>query len=285
MPTTEHPIDADIIRIPAGPGALHVERFGHGGHAVALLHGFATSSFLWRAVAPAIALAGHTAYAIDLMGYGESDRPLEGDFSIAAQAEYVDRALATLRVPVATVVGVDVGGGVALRLALSHAERVEALVLVNSVAFDECPARDVRAVQHDATRLAFSVSQGMLGAAPLLRRILEESVARRAHMPARLVARYLAPYVGPEGVSHLLTLARAIRAEDLEELPLDAVRAPTLIVWGEEDRWSDSGLAERLQSAIAGSSLVRLPDAARLVPEEAPDTLAQLVVELVEGLG
>jgi pimeloyl-ACP methyl ester carboxylesterase len=72
---------------------MHVERFGHGGTAVILLHGFATSSFLWRNVAPAITEAGHTAYAVDLFGHGESDRPFDADFGIASQAEYLDAAM------------------------------------------------------------------------------------------------------------------------------------------------------------------------------------------------
>ena len=50
-------MQADQLRVPVGPGAMHVERFGHGGTAVILLHGFATSSFLWRNVAPAMAVA------------------------------------------------------------------------------------------------------------------------------------------------------------------------------------------------------------------------------------
>jgi pimeloyl-ACP methyl ester carboxylesterase len=274
-------LDADILRIPAGPGVLHVERYGHGGESVVLLHGFGTSSFLWRAVAPPIARAGHTAFAIDLLGYGESDRPLEADYSIAAQTDYVERALAALRVSRATVVGVDIGGGVAQRLAATRPDRVSRLVLINSVAFDECPGRDVRAVQRGTARHAFRVAQGVLGAAPLLKLVLEDSVANTAHMPPRLVARYLAPYVGSDGVLHLLTLARALHAADVEELDVQMIHAPTLIVWGEEDRWLDSGLAERLQQAIAGSSVVRLPSVARLVPEEAPAALTQMLLEFI----
>ena len=274
-------LDADILRIPAGPGALHVERYGHGGEAVVLLHGFGTSSFLWRGVAPLLAQAGHTAFAVDLMGYGEADRPLDGDFSIAAQVEYIDRALGAMRLPKATIVGIDIGAGVALRLAVTHAARVERLALINPVAFDECPGRDVKAVQRGTARLAFRISHGVLGAAPLLRRVLEGDVANPEVMPARLVARYLAPYVGPDGLAHLLTLARSLRADDVESLDLATVAAPTLIVWGNEERWLDSGLPERLRGAIAGSSLVRLPGVGRLVPEEAPETLGQLLVEFV----
>ncbi|MGH7720283.1 MAG: alpha/beta fold hydrolase [Gemmatimonadaceae bacterium] len=274
-------VDADLLRIAAGPGAMHVERYGQGGEAVVLLHGFGTSSFLWRGVAPALAAEGYTAYAIDLLGYGESDRPLEADYSIAAQTEYLERALGVLRLQRVTLVGIDIGGGIALRLALSHETRVSRLVLINTVAFEECPGSDVRALLRGTVRFAFRVSRGVLGAAPLLREVLEGGVASPAHMPPRLMARYLAPYVGGEGVTHLVTLARALRAEDVEVLPLSNVRVPTLVIWGEEDRYLDSGLPERVQGAIPDSRLVRLPDVARLVPEEAPETLNRLLLEFM----
>src|SRR5256885_2566502 len=117
-------MQADILRVPVGPGAMHVERYGHGGAAVILLHGFGTCNFLWRAVAPEITEAGHTAYAIDLFGHGQSDRPLDADFGIAAQAEYLDAAMTVLRVPRAVVVGVDLGGCVAMKPAAHRPARV-----------------------------------------------------------------------------------------------------------------------------------------------------------------
>lgn len=262
---------------------MHVERYGHGGRAAVLLHGFATSAFLWREVGAAIAADGHTAFAVDLMGYGESDRPVDGDYGIAAQAEYIDRAMGVLRVPAAMIVGLGIGGGIALRLAVAHAARVERLALINSVAFDECPGRDVRAIQLGTARFAIRVAQGLLGAAPVLRRVLEEGVAQPGHMPARLVARYLAPYVGTDGVAHLLALARALRAADVEDLDLAAIRSPTLILWGEEDPWLDAGLPERIQAAVPSSALVRLPGVGCLVPEESPAVLSQLLLEHLDA--
>ena len=58
------------LRIPIGSGALHVERVGRGGPPVVLLHGFGTCAFLWRRLSPALAMAGYTAIAIDLLGHG-----------------------------------------------------------------------------------------------------------------------------------------------------------------------------------------------------------------------
>ena len=98
LPATDPAPDADLLRIPVGPGAMHVDRYGHGGTPIVLLHGFGTSCFLWRTVGPALASARHTAYGVDLFGYGESDRPFDAEFGIAAQAEYLDRALTALRV-------------------------------------------------------------------------------------------------------------------------------------------------------------------------------------------
>lgn len=279
----EQAIDADLLRIPVGPGSMHVERYGRGGEPVVLLHGFGTSSFLWRNVAPALTLSGLTAFAVDLLGYGESDRPLDADYSIAAQAEYLERAMTALHISRASVVGLGIGGGIALRLASARPARVRRLALINSVAFDECPGRDVRSIQLGTARFALRVSQGVLGAAPLLKRVLEEGVAHPESMPARLVARYLAPYAGAEGVMHLLALARALRADDVESLPLSRLAVPTLIVWGEAEPWLDGGLPERLQRAIPGSRLVRMAQVGRLVPEDSPQVLSKLLAEHALG--
>ena len=53
----EYASDADNLRVPVGPGSLHVDRYGVGGPAVLLVHGFGTCSFVWRNVGPALALA------------------------------------------------------------------------------------------------------------------------------------------------------------------------------------------------------------------------------------
>ncbi|GJG85589.1 oxidoreductase [Gemmatimonadetes bacterium T265] len=268
-----------------GPGSVHVERYGQGGLPIVLLHGFGTCTFLWRAVAPALAAARHTVFAIDLLGHGESDRPLEADFGVAAQSEYLDRALTVLRVARALVVGVDIGGAVALRLAATRPDRVAGLVLVNAVAFDDVPGEDVRTLQRNTARFVFRLGRGVFGAAPLLAPLLRGSVARPEHMPEKLVARYLAPFVGSEGVPHLLDLARSLRVEEVDEIDVGAITAPTLIVWGEADPWLDRSIPGQLLRTIQGSRLERFPNVGRLVPEEAPYALAATIAAHAARVG
>jgi pimeloyl-ACP methyl ester carboxylesterase len=274
-------MQADVLRVPVGPGAMHVERYGHGGTPVILVHGFGTCNFLWRAVAPAITAAGHTAYSLDLLGHGQSDRPLDADFGIAAQAEYLDAAMTVLRVARGVLVGIDIGGDVAMKLAATRPDRVEKLVLINTPAFEELPARDITQMQRRTARFAFSLTRGVMGAAPLLEGVLKGSVADQEHMPMRLVARYLAPFVGKDGANHLLTLASSIRP-DLDEDDYGAIQAPTLIIWGDEDKWVDGKLADRLANAIPNARLVRLAGVARLVPEENPEHLSELLLDFIK---
>ena len=271
--------------MPVGPGSLHVERYGLGGQAVLLVHGFGTSSFVWRNVGPAIALSNLTAFAVDMLGYGASDRPLDADYGIAAQAEYLDRALTSVRMARAAVVGLDLGAAVALRFAAAHPERVEKLILVNPVAFDDIPADDVKSLRRNTARFAFRISRGVMGAAPLLREMLRNSVADAAHMPEPLVARYLAPYVGRDGVNHLLRIARYVKPEDLEEINLRALPHPTLIMRGERDPWVDGKVGEQLANTIGGGRLVRLPSAGRLIPEDVPEVFTDLLLDFVGARG
>ena len=274
-------MQADVLRVPVGPGAMHVERFGHGGTAVILIHGFATSSFLWRNVAPAITEAGHTAYALDLFGHGESDRPSDADFGIAAQAEYLDAAMTALRVARGIIVGVDIGGDVALRLAATRAERVEKLVLINTPAFDELPAKDITQMQRSTAKFAFRTTRGILGAAPLVEGVLKGSVANPENMPVKLIARYLAPFVGKDGVNHLLSLASSISNEDMEDVDLKSIHVPAMVIWGEQDQWLDVRMADRLVNELPDGRLVRMPGVGRLVPEENPEQLSQLLLEFM----
>ena len=108
------------------------------GPAVVLLHGFPSSSFLWREFIPLLA-GRFRVIAPDLLGAGDSAQPEDAALHIRAQAAYVRELLAHLGVERFAVVGHGVGGGVAQLLALDGAG-VDAMVLLDSVAFDRWPS-------------------------------------------------------------------------------------------------------------------------------------------------
>ena len=101
------------------------------GPVVVLIHGMAGSSRTWQGVMRLLA-RDYTVIAPDLLGHGESAKPM-GDYSLGAYASGLrDLLVGTLGIERATVVGQSLGGGVAMQLAYQHPELCERLALVGS---------------------------------------------------------------------------------------------------------------------------------------------------------
>ena len=84
-------------------------------------------------------------------------------------------------------------------------------------------------------------------------------------------------------MQHLLALASSVRREDFEDLELGSIHAPTLVVWGDQDKWLDPKLPDRLVNAIPDSRLSRVHGVARLVPEESPEQLCELLLSFIRS--
>lgn len=271
---TEH------LRIPVGAGSLHVERVGRAGPAVALLHGFGSCSFLWRAVAPRLADAGYTALAIDLLGHGESDRPLDVPFSLGAQAEYVARALTALRLPQVALVGQDMGALVALLVASQRSEHSAKVALLEPLDPDDLPGPAIRSLQRTSALSALTAN-ALFGARPLLEPFLRNAVADAANMPDLLVARYLAPFVGSGGAAQLLQRASAVTLSPEERQRLGEVRGDILLWTGARD--ADADLAARLARwcgvlPLASVQPISVHPCGTLVAEDAPAALVSALL-------
>ncbi len=271
------------LRIPVGTGTstgtMHVERLGRGSTAVLLIHGFGTNASLWRGVAARLAGHGYLVVAPDLLGHGESDRPIDASYDLGAQADNLDRVLAALRVPHAVVVGQDVGSLVGLALASRHPRRVEQLALVNPPDLSDLPPAPVRAMQRAAARLGLGVAGGRLGAAALLALLLEGATAGTDELPPAAVARYLASWVGPGGVEQLLVLARTLEADSV---PLDAlatIDTDTLILRADRDRTVSPTVSAALARALPNARLMTLVGTGRLPAEDAPDRLLRALLD------
>ena len=101
--------------------------------AIVLIHGFASSTLVWSKVFLQLAEAGFRVIALDLLGYGYSAKPKNGEYTIAGQAKLLTRLLDELGIPRAIFVGSSYGGAVAATCALDYPDRVEKLILVGTV--------------------------------------------------------------------------------------------------------------------------------------------------------
>jgi len=245
------------------------------GEPVVLIHGFPTSSHLWRDVVPLVP-EGHRVVVLDLLGYGRSDRPRPGcDLSIRGHAERVIGFLDALRISYAAIVGHDLGGGIAQYLAVHHPTRVARLCLVDSVAFDDWPTRQVKLARVTLPLTRHLPATWILG---ILRTELERGYAHEER-GARSIDIYVRPFCQPEGLDVLVEHLEALDAAETMALQprLKDIVAPTAIIAGAHDPFLPSAVARRLHEAIPRSTLDVLPDVRHFTPEEAPATIGALM--------
>ncbi len=249
---------------------LHYERQGIG-PPVLLVHGLGDSLATWRGVASALAAEGFDVIALDLKGSGRSERPFPSDWSTSALVEEIAGFLAALRVERAAVAGVSYGGLLSLLLAARHPERVSSLVICNALAFPY-PRR---------TPIGLSLARlpGVDRIAPwLLSRRGLEAIYREwnfspgYHGTVERTAEHWRHLSLPGGRRAFLALINGIDPRDVMEAPevYPEIDAPTLILWGDRDRWFPLEQAHRLRKTLPRAALRIVPGAAHLFMEEDP---------------
>ncbi len=266
------PLEKRRFRVSAGELA-YAELGDPDSPAVVFIHGFPTSSFLWRGFLPVFA-PSMRAIAPDMMGTGDSDKPEGVDLSMPAQARYVRELLHGLGIEEFAVVGHSTGGGVAQLLALEGG--VRAMVLIDSAAFDAWPSENVRDLQSSGFS---AVTETMIRAVLLL--AFEFGMDRRSRLTDEMIEEYWRPWSGEEGVAAFRRWVRSLDGVGLvgSEEELERLECPVLILWGEDDPNFAVAVGERLNEAMPTSSLAVLPGCSHFLPEDAPETVVPLVLE------
>ena len=253
--------DAD----PAAPAAL-------------FLHGYPTSSFLWRNVLPAAAAAGYRAIAPDLPGFGDSPADLPGTWE--RQVEHVERFRQALGLD-HLVLGVhDWGGLIGLRWACDHPAAVRGLVITDTGFFPDGRwhgmAKTLR-TEGEGEELLANINRDMFGAA--MRHI-------SPGLPAAAVSEFWKAYGDEERRRSQLDLYRSGDFAKLEPYDgkLATLGVPAVIVWGAQDEFAPVGGAYRFQKQLPEADLVVLDDAGHFVMEDYPDRVATEVRAFLESL-
>ena len=265
-------IDVDGVRV-------HYQEAGDKhAPALVLIHGFASSTLVWSKVFLKLAEAGYRVIALDLLGYGYSSKPRNGEYTIAGQARLLTRLLSALGIPRAIFVGSSYGGAVAATCALDYPDRVEKLILVGTV-------NNNRPLAFTLMRLFGSplfgdvVSPLLIGSRRLLRRrmkqvydrhewVLDERRVDARHLPLRAAGTQRA-------------IIRTVRGWDAERISRHAhlITQPTLLLWGENDQEIPLADGERLHEEIPGSRLIVFMECGHLPHEEYPETFTNVVID------
>jgi haloalkane dehalogenase len=239
------------------------------------LHGYPTSSYLWRNVLPAVAAAGCRAVAPDLPGFGDSPPDLPGTWE--RQVENVERFRQALGLD-ELILGVhDWGGLIGLRWACDHPDAVRALVITDTGFFPDGKwhgmAKTLRTegegeqVVENVNREFFGMALGQISPA----------------VPADALDEYFKAYGDAERRRNQLDLYRSGDFEKLEPYRgrLTALGVPAKIVWGAKDEFAPVAGAYRFTKELPGAELVVLDDVGHFLMEDEPDRVAREIATFV----
>ncbi|MEA2471140.1 MAG: cis-3-alkyl-4-acyloxetan-2-one decarboxylase [Thermoleophilaceae bacterium] len=274
----------------------HVDEGPRDGTPVVMLHGNPAWSYLYRRFIPELTAAGHRAIAVDLLGFGRSDKP--GDaaaYSVTRHAGRVGALLDSLDLRQVCLVVHDWAGPIGLPWAVAHPDRVARLMILNTFA-PRLPGPmgkglTLRMLRLRGTGELIAKLRGgltedfLLGAGTRRRERLDDDVKRA----------YRAPYPDPTSRTGVLAFPRQVPLSsdapvaELTRETDDGLRRifrdrPALLCWGMRDVLFGPEVLDMWRDTLPGAGMVRLDDAGHFVQEDAherviPELLAFLRTE------
>jgi 2-hydroxymuconate-semialdehyde hydrolase len=247
------------------------------GSPLVLVHGLGGSLYDWRHLLRPLA-EEHRVIAMDLLGAGESDIPEGADYSVSAQARRLKRVLDRLEVGRATFIGSSYGGGISLQVAQDWPERVDRLVLLNSI----CYAENIPAyVPLAKIPLAGCIAEAIpLSKASL--KFLGDPNRVIGIMSETELDDYIRELERPGRRSAMIDVLRALVPPDTSEFEarLKSITSPALLLWGVADTTVPIELGRRLVRDLGDARLFEL-DAGHVPNQECPDKVLRLIREFV----
>jgi 3-oxoadipate enol-lactonase len=242
-----------------GPGAVFV-------------HGFPLDHSVWLDQLKGLAHV-RRCVALDLRGFGKSDPTVDPSLSMEMLADDVAGLIDALGMHEADVVGISMGGYVALALWELRPGMVRSLTLVD-------------------TRAAADTAEGRAGRDSMVDRLLdfgrsgladELAAALLGSAPSKLVQARLRSMIEGTRYETLVAAITGMRDRKDRTVLLPTINVPCLVVSGEDDRLIPPEVARALAGEIRGCRTTIVPRAGHLPPIENPDVVNEALIELFEG--
>jgi len=256
----------------------YYEDQGSGSEPLVLVHGGDINHHLWDDVLPALS-ARYRVVCYDLRGHGASEAPATGYHHDHYAADLL-ALLDALAIGRCHLLGLCMGGGIAIHFVLAHPERLRSLILVGASipglhwATPDEIATNPR-VRHFQEEGLEAVMAYLLERDPIMATVRERP-ALRERMRAMLATASPAPFLDPQ-------LASYSRPDDY--LRLGEIRLPTLVLVGDRDLAPVQRDAALLARAIPHARLGTIPGAGHYPPLEEPEAFCRHVQEfLAKGM-
>jgi pimeloyl-ACP methyl ester carboxylesterase len=273
------PAKAYYIALQApGQGTVHLyaEEYGRG-RPLLLLHGLGASIFTWRNLIPELS-RHHRVIAIDMKGFGRSEKPFTQAYSPYDHANLVLAFVRKRRLKDLTIVGHSYGGAIAmlvtLRLNETDPGAVRDLILMDAPAYRQPGTAFV-----DFMKLPVLPYAALMLVPPELSTWLSLDTVQASRISFEELREYAAPFYEAAARHALITTARRIEPRHVERLTsrYPSVRQPALIIWCDGDRTVPLETGVKLAKALPRGHLKLLHGCGHVPQDERPDAVLELM--------
>jgi pimeloyl-ACP methyl ester carboxylesterase len=262
-----------LIDLPTGVRLNYLDINPEGRATVLLLHGLGVNGASWALQFQALSEAGYRSIAPDARGFGQT-RCMGGGITVARLAEDMAALLEALHLVPAHVVGISMGGVLALQLALTRAQMIEKLVLVNTFARLRPERPSVWA--YFALRMLMVHTLGLEAQA---RAVARRVLPREDQAEMREIMIQTVRQADPRAYRATM---RALALFDVQDR-LREIRLPTLLVTGADDNTVPPPLQRRLLLGILGAQQVIIPKAGHAVTADQPEAFNRVLLDFLES--
>ena len=284
------PTEAQAIWLDIDGIRVHCLTTGESGTPVVFFHGAGVDSatLSWSEIIPNIA-TNHRVFAPDLPGYGQSGRPTI-TYTMEFYVQFVEHLLDELHLEKASLVGLSLGGGIALALALHAPERVEKLILVDTYGIQEKAAAHRLSYLYIYLPGLSEVSYWLMRKSWAMTRwvLLAGLIYNPAHLSHELVDQCYQAANEPRAGKAFLSLQRSgevgwngLRSNFIPRL--HTITVPTLLVHGAEDHAVPLACAKRAQSLIPHAQLHIMQECRHWPQRENPEEFSRVVGHFLDS--
>lgn len=259
-----------------------------------LVHGFGASIDHWRQNIPVLATAGYQVFALDLLGFGASDKPAL-NYTVELWEELlIDFWAEKIQQPM-VIVGNSIGGLLSLMVAAHHPAKVRGAVLINCAGgLNHRPEElnfPLRLVMGLFTKLVSSPATGnfifnQIRQKQRIRNTLKQVYYTPEAITEELVDLLYTPSCDPGAQQVFASVLTAPPGDSPEEL-LPHIQCPLLILWGEQDPWTPIAGAKIYQDLVNTRENVAfqsIPQAGHCPHDEKPAIVNPLIIDWLAKL-
>jgi len=261
-------------------GWVHYQLEGEKGEpTVVLVHGFSVPYYVWDPTYADLRQRGYRVLRYDLYGRGFSDRP-RVDYDLDLFTSQLDELISSLELDAPThVVGLSMGGPVAVQYAVEHPRQVQSVVLISP----QARSGSVKEVFPLNVPVIGELMMAVFVEPIMLPRVQAEDFYHPERFPDwenkyRLQLQY-------KGFRRaiLSTIRNLLDMDPIRGLhALDKTDIPVLLLWGEEDQSIPRKDMDRVRAILSDIEFIPIPEAGHLSHYERPDIVNPILISFLE---